>query len=34
MTGARALLIVSTLALASCSLAPKTVLPAPPVPQS
>ena len=34
MTGARALLIVSTLALAGCSLAPKTVLPAPPVPQS
>lgn len=34
MTGARALLIASTLALAGCSLAPKTVLPAPPVPQS
>ncbi len=34
MTGARALLMASTLALAGCSLAPKTVLPAPPVPQS
>ncbi|MCA0208924.1 MAG: efflux transporter outer membrane subunit [Proteobacteria bacterium] len=30
----RALLLTSTLALAGCSLAPKTVLPAPPVPQS
>ncbi len=30
----RALLMASTLALAGCSLAPKTVLPAPPVPQS
>jgi multidrug efflux system outer membrane protein len=34
MIGARALLMASTLALAGCSLAPKTVLPAPPVPQS
>jgi multidrug efflux system outer membrane protein len=34
MTGTRALLLASTLALAGCSLAPKTVLPAPPVPQS
>jgi len=32
--GARALLVASTLALAGCSLAPKTVLPTPPVPQS
>lgn len=34
MIGIRALLMASTLALAGCSLAPKTVLPAPPVPQS
>ena len=34
MTGTRALLMASTLALAGCSLAPKTVLPTPPVPQS
>lgn len=34
MIGTRALLLASTLALAGCSLAPKTVLPAPPVPQS
>jgi multidrug efflux system outer membrane protein len=34
MIGARALLMASTLALAGCSLAPKTVLPTPPVPQS
>jgi multidrug efflux system outer membrane protein len=34
MIGARALLLVGTLALAGCSLAPRTVLPAPPVPQS
>ena len=34
MIGARALLLASTFALAGCSLAPKTVLPAPPVPQS
>lgn len=34
MIGARALLVASTLALAGCSLAPKTVLPTPPVPQS
>ena len=34
MIGTRALLLTSTLALASCSLAPTTVLPAPPVPQS
>ncbi|MGH6632007.1 MAG: efflux transporter outer membrane subunit, partial [Sphingopyxis sp.] len=34
MIGARALLMASTLALAGCSLAPKTVLPAAPVPQS
>ena len=34
MIGTRALLLASTLALASCSLAPKTVLPSPPVPQS
>ncbi|MBO9695721.1 MAG: efflux transporter outer membrane subunit [Sphingopyxis sp.] len=34
MIRARALLMASTLALAGCSLAPKTVLPAPPVPQS
>ena len=34
MIGARALLLAGTLALAGCSLAPKTVLPAPPVPQS
>ncbi|KQZ74140.1 transporter [Sphingopyxis sp. Root214] len=34
MIGARSLLMASTLALAGCSLAPKTVLPAPPVPQS
>jgi len=32
--GPRALLLASTLALAGCSLAPKTVLPTPPVPQS
>ena len=34
MIGARALLMASTLALAGCSLAPKTVLPVAPVPQS
>lgn len=34
MIGARALLMASALALAGCSLAPKTVLPTPPVPQS
>src|SRR5690606_41819497 len=34
MMCARPLLLASTLALAGCSLAPKTVLPAPPVPQS
>lgn len=34
MIGTRALLLASTLALAGCSLAPKTVLPVPPVPQS
>ncbi len=34
MIGARSLLMASTLALAGCSLAPKTVLTAPPVPQS
>ena len=34
MIGARALLLAGTLALAGCSLAPKTVLPTPPVPQS
>ena len=34
MIGTRALLLASTLALAGCSLAPKTVLPTPPVPQS
>ena len=34
MIGTRTLLFVSTLALAGCSLAPKTVLPTPPVPQS
>lgn len=34
MIRARALLMASTLALAGCSLAPKTVLPTPPVPQS
>ena len=34
MIGTRTLLLVSTLALAGCSLAPKTVLPTPPVPQS
>ncbi|MEI4506465.1 efflux transporter outer membrane subunit [Sphingopyxis sp. CCNWLW253] len=34
MIGARAFLLASTLALAGCSLAPKTVLPTPPVPQS
>ncbi len=34
MIRARALLLAGTLALAGCSLAPKTVLPAPPVPQS
>ncbi len=34
MIGARALLLASSLALAGCSLAPKTVLPTPPVPQS
>ena len=34
MIGTRALLMASALALAGCSLAPKTVLPAPPVPQS
>ena len=33
MIRVRALLLASTLALAGCSLAPKTVLPAPPVPQ-
>lgn len=34
MIGTRALLMASALALAGCSLAPKTVLPTPPVPQS
>lgn len=34
MTAVRPLLLAGTLALAGCSLAPKTVLPAPPVPQS
>jgi len=34
MIGTRALLLASTLALTGCSLAPKTVLPTPPVPQS
>lgn len=34
MIGTRSLLLVGTLALAGCSLAPKTVLPTPPVPQS
>jgi multidrug efflux system outer membrane protein len=34
MIAARALLLAMTLALAGCSLAPKTVLPPPPVPQS
>ncbi|ALH82444.1 efflux transporter outer membrane subunit [Sphingopyxis macrogoltabida] len=34
MTALRPLLLAGTLALAGCSLAPKTVLPAPPVPQS
>lgn len=34
MIGTRALLLAGTLALAGCSLAPKTVLPASPVPQS
>lgn len=34
MIGTRGLLLASTLALAGCSLAPKTVLPPPPVPQS
>ena len=34
MIGTRVLLLASTLALAGCSLAPKTVLPTPPVPQS
>ena len=34
MIGTRSLLFVGTLALAGCSLAPKTVLPTPPVPQS
>ena len=34
MTYIRALLLAGTLALGGCSLAPKTVLPAPPVPQS
>lgn len=34
MIAVRALLLAGTLALAGCSLAPKTVLPAPPVPQS
>ena len=34
MIGTRSLLFVGTLALAGCSLAPKTVLPPPPVPQS
>jgi len=34
MIGTRAFLLATTLALAGCSLAPKTVLPAPPVPQS
>lgn len=34
MTRARALFLASTMMLAGCSLAPKTVLPAPPVPQS
>lgn len=34
MIGTRTLLLASTLALAGCSLAPQTVLPTPPVPQS
>lgn len=34
MIAARTLLLATTLALAGCSLAPKTVLPPPPVPQS
>ncbi len=34
MIGTRVLLLASTLALTGCSLAPKTVLPTPPVPQS
>lgn len=34
MIGTRVLLLASSLALAGCSLAPKTVLPTPPVPQS
>ena len=34
MIGTRALLLAGTLALAGCSLAPKTALPTPPVPQS
>jgi multidrug efflux system outer membrane protein len=34
MIGTRAFLLAGTLALAGCSLAPKTVLPTPPVPQS
>lgn len=34
MIRARALLLAGTLMLAGCSLAPKTILPAPPVPQS
>ena len=34
MIGRRSLLFVGTLTLAGCSLAPKTVLPTPPVPQS
>ncbi|MDR6833499.1 MULTISPECIES: efflux transporter outer membrane subunit [unclassified Sphingopyxis] len=34
MIGIRVLLLASTLALTGCSLAPKTVLPTPPVPQS
>ncbi|MBU0824602.1 MAG: TolC family protein, partial [Alphaproteobacteria bacterium] len=34
MIGTRALLLAGTLALAGCSLAPKTVLPTPPIPQS
>ncbi|WP_439567007.1 efflux transporter outer membrane subunit [Sphingopyxis sp.] len=34
MIGTRALLLASTLLLVGCSLAPKTVLPTPPVPQS
>ncbi len=34
MIAARTLLLATTLALSGCSLAPKTVLPPPPVPQS